>query len=145
MDVAKIFAKIAACLQWKVGVVIAKDKRILAAGYNGPPKGIVHCLEVGCHKVNNRGRKLPAGSGRCYGAHAEVNAIVNAACQGTTIQGATFYCTIMPCLDCAKHIINAEAKEIVFLNDYESQEKKLTLELLRKAGVSVRKFSLTRR
>lgn len=145
MDVARILAKRSVCKHWRVGVVIAKDKRILATGYNGPPKGIVHCSEVGCHKEDKHGRKLPAGSGKCRGAHAEVNAITNAACQGATIYGATFYCTIMPCLDCAKDIINAEAKEIVFLGDYESQEKNFTLELLKEAGVLVRKLSLTRR
>jgi len=140
MRIAQIFAERSVCKYWKVGVVIVRDKRILAAGYNGPPKGIVHCTEVGCHKEDNQGNKIPAGSGKCRGAHAEINAITNAACQGTMIQGASFYCTIRPCLDCSKHIINVEAKEIIFLDDYEGE--KFALELLREVGVAIRKFEL---
>jgi len=78
METTAIFAKRSRCCHYKVGAVIARDKQLLSIGYNGPVAGEPHCTEVGCAKMKD-GVKLPPGSGSCRGAHAEINAISNAA------------------------------------------------------------------
>lgn len=104
---AEVLAERSVCRHYKVGAVMAKDKRFLTGGYNGPVSGEPHCTEVGCAKKDKNGNKLPPGSGRCRGAHAEINAISNAANLGVAVRDATLYITYRPCYDCAKHIVNA--------------------------------------
>jgi dCMP deaminase len=137
MEMAVVFAKRSMCKHYKVGAVIAKDKRFLSAGYNGSVKGEPHCVEVGCAKEND-GNRLPPGSGSCRGAHAEINAISNAANIGVKINGATFYITFRPCYDCSKHIVNAGIKRVVYLHDYDGDP--LAIALLNRRGVGLVKF-----
>ncbi len=137
MEITHLVARRSTCLRRKVGAVLVKDKNILATGYNGAPSGVVHCLEVGCLR-----EKLAIVSGErhelCRGLHAEQNAIVQAAKHGTNINGATLYCTTMPCIICAKMLINAGITRIVYEEGYSDQ---LAGEMIGEAGVEIVKFN----
>ena len=118
----------------QVGAVIVKNKRILTTGYNGAPEGVVSCKEKGeCLRV-----KLGIASGTrhelCYAVHAEQNAIIQAARLGIVLEGATLYCTHQPCVICAKMIINAGIKRIVYKDGYPDD---FSMQLLQEAGVQV--------
>jgi len=136
MDIARLVACRSTCLRRAVGAVIVKDKRILSTGYNGAPSGIAHCAETGCLR---RQLKVPSGERHelCRGIHAEQNAIIQAAYHGVSIQGATLYCTNLPCCICAKMIINAGIRTIVYLSGYADA---MSEEMLNQAGVAVRRF-----
>ncbi|MDP3052572.1 MAG: dCMP deaminase family protein [bacterium] len=139
MSVAQLYAERSACKHFKVGVVFAKDKRILSGGYNGPPSGEPHCTEVGCAKEDKNGKRLPAGSGLCRGAHAETNAIANASSEGINLRGSTVYCIYSPCYDCAKVLVNLGIKEFVYLKEYGDEDKSLAKELFSRHKILVRK------
>jgi len=136
MEIAKLVACRSTCLRRAVGAVIVKDKRILSTGYNGAPSGIAHCAETGCLR---RQLNVPSGERHelCRGIHAEQNAIIQAAYHGVSIQGATLYCTNLPCSICAKMIINAGIRTIVYLAGYADA---MSEEMLNQAGVEVRHF-----
>ena len=136
IEIAKVVAKRSTCLRNKVGAVIVKDKRILTTGYNGAPSGMPHCLDIGCLREK---LKVPSGERQelCRGLHAEQNAIIQAAVHGVSIKGSTLYTTHCPCILCAKMIINAGIKKVVYLNDYAD---KRGIELLKEAGIEVVKF-----
>ena len=134
MDITRLVAKRATCLRRQVGAVLVVDKRLLATGYNGAPSGLAHCLEVGCLREKN---KIPSGERHelCRGLHAEQNVIIQAAFHGIRIQGATLYCTNLPCVICTKMIINAGIKEIVYESGYADD---LSREMLLEARIPVR-------
>ena len=126
-------AKRATCLRAQVGAVIVKDKRILTTGYNGAPKGLPHCLEVGCEIVD----------GHCVRTlHAEQNAIIQAALHGVSLEGGTIYTTHQPCHTCAKMIINAGIAHVVYAGEYPDT---IAMQYLRLAGVRVEHFDLGER
>lgn len=137
MEITKLVASRSSCLRRKVGAVLVKDKRILATGYNGAPAGMKHCEEVGCLR-----EKLHVPSGErhelCRGLHAEQNAIIQAARQGTEIVGSTLYCTTAPCSLCAKMLINAGVVRIVYEGSYPDER---AMEFFQEAGVKVEHFS----
>lgn len=122
------------CLRRAVGAVIVKDNRILATGYNGVPEGMAHCAEAGClrEKLN-----VPSGERQeiCRGLHAEQNAIIQAARYGINISGARIYITTQPCITCAKMLVNAGIKEIIYANPYPDE---LSLGILDEAGIPYR-------
>ena len=138
MEIAKIVSKRSTCLRRQVGAIIVKDNHIFATGYNGAPKGFKHCEEVGCvrEKIG-----VPEGQRHelCRGLHAEQNAIIQAAVFGISIRNATIYTTHFPCSVCAKMLVNAEIKEIVYLNDYPDE---LAKEILRESNIKVRKLEM---
>lgn len=136
MDITKMVAKRSTCLRRQAGALIVKDKRILATGYNGAPSGLKHCEEVGCIRDKI---KVPSGQRHelCRGLHAEQNAIIQAAYHGISIKGATMYCTTSPCVICAKMIINAGIKEVIYEEEYDDP---LAMELLKEAGVKVERY-----
>jgi dCMP deaminase len=117
MDIAELVARRSTCGRRRVGAVAVKDKRILATGYNGAPSGIPHCLDVGCLREQEG---IPSGERHelCRGIHAEQNVIVQAAYHGVSIQGATLYCTNLPCVICSKMLINAGITEIFYREGY---------------------------
>jgi dCMP deaminase len=80
--------------------------------------------------------KVPSGERHelCRGLHAEENAIIQAACYGVSISGATLYCTHQPCCPCAKSLINAGLKKIVILSGYQD---KLAREMMDEAGIEI--------
>ena len=120
MEMAQVASKRATCMRRSVGAVIVKDKRLLATGYNGTPRGIAHCEEVGCLRT-----KLNVPSGKmhelCRGIHAEQNAVIQAAVHGVSVDGGTLYCTHQPCVVCTKILINAGIKRIVYANPYPDE------------------------
>ena len=116
MKMAHLAATRSTCLRRKVGAVIVKDKRVLSTGYNGAPKGLPHCEEVGCLRES---LDVPTGERYelCRGLHAEQNAIIQAAVFGTSIKDGKIYTTNRPCVVCAKLLTNANISEIVFNDD----------------------------
>ncbi len=138
MKIAKVVATRSTCLRQKVGAVIVKDKRILATGYNGAPSGLPHCDEVGCMRER---LKVPSGERQelCRGVHAEQNAVIQAAKFGISVDGATLYSTHCPCITCAKIIINAGIKKVVYGKEYADKNG---LKLLEEAGIEVVYFPL---
>jgi dCMP deaminase len=131
MDIADLVARRSTCRRRSVGAVAVKDKRILASGYNGAPSGIPHCLEVGCLREE---QGIPSGERHelCRGIHAEQNVIIQAAFHGVSIQGATLYCTNLPCIICSKMLINAGIRQIVYREGYADP---LSRELMEAARV----------
>jgi dCMP deaminase len=134
MEIAEMVKNRATCLRRKVGAVIVKDKRILATGYNGAPSGCKHCDEIGGCRREILG--IPSGQRHeiCRAIHAEQNAIVQAANSGTSIDGAIIYVTCQPCILCAKMIINAGIKKIIFRGTYPDE---LSIEILNEAGIEM--------
>ena len=120
MEMAQVASKRSTCLRRSVGAVIVKDKRLLATGYNGTPKGLAHCEEVGCFRAK---MNVPSGKMHelCRGIHAEQNAVIQAAVYGVSVDGATLYCTHQPCVVCTKILINAGIKRIVYANPYPDE------------------------
>ena len=108
------------CDRGRSGAILVKDKRILATGYVGSPIGIAHCDDVG-HEMHTLTREDGTISRHCLRtAHAELNAVANAARFGVAIDGATLYCKMVPCYTCAKTIINAGIKRVVTMKDYHA-------------------------
>ncbi len=138
MRMAYLVSSRSTCTRRKVGAVIVKDKRILATGYNGPPKGLAHCDVTGCIRED---LDVPSGERHelCRGLHAEQNAIIQAAVHGVSIRGATIYVTNHPCVVCAKMLINAEIKEIVYAEGYPDDLAKL---MLLESDIKVRQYSI---
>ncbi len=133
MEIASVVAKRSTCLRNQVGAVIVKDKRILATGYNGAPRNLEHCLDIGCIRKQN---DIPSGERHelCRGVHAEQNAIIQSAIHGVSIEGSTLYSTHQPCILCAKIIINAKIRRVLFANSYPDDT---ALKFLRQANVEV--------
>ncbi len=131
MELTEVVAKRSTCLRRKVGAIIVKDKRVLATGYNGAPTGLKHCKEVGCIREE---QNVPSGQRHelCRGLHAEQNAIIQAALHGSSIKGASLYCTCQPCILCTKMIINAGIKRVVFKGEYPD---KLAIEMFKESGI----------
>ena len=134
LDIADLVSKRSTCLRRRVGAVLVRDKRILATGYNGAPSRITHCSVTGCLREK---LKIPSGERHelCRGLHGEQNAFLQAALHGTSLKGASLYCTTQPCIICAKMIINTGIKEIVIKRGYPD---KMAREFLREAKVRVR-------
>jgi len=133
LKITREVAQRSTCLRRQVGATLVLDKRILATGYNGAPKGMVHCTEIGCLRDK---LGIPSGERQelCRGLHAEMNALLQAANYGTPIEGATLYSTNHPCVLCAKMLINCGIKRIVAISDYPDW---LAKEMLQEAGIKV--------
>jgi dCMP deaminase len=112
-QIAKYVAARSTCTHRQVGAVLVRDGQLLASGFNGAPKGEPHCLDIGCAKPEHA-----TGFERCRAVHAEVNAIIQAALHGVSIQGATLYCTHSPCVMCQRVLKNAGITKIVFSEQY---------------------------
>ena len=95
-----------------VGCVIVKDNRVIAGGYNGSPGGQPHCDDVGHLLIESHCVRT---------IHSEANALIQCALDGVSPEGATLYTTASPCHDCAKLIIRARIREVIFGEAYESR------------------------
>ena len=137
MEIAKVVAKRSTCLRNNVGAVIVRDKRILSTGYNGAPRDMEHCLEIGCIRDQ---QNIASGTRHelCRAVHAEQNAIIQSALHGVSVEGATLYCTHQPCILCAKMIINSKIKRVVYSNNYPDDE---AINFFKKAGVKIDIFN----
>lgn len=136
MKTALLICERSSCLRRSVGAVLVKDRQILSTGYNGAPKGIVHCDQKGCLR-----QELGVPSGQrheiCRGLHAEQNVLLQAASHGVSTEGSILYVTNTPCSICAKMIINAGIKEVVVLGDYPD---KMAIEFLQESGIKLRRL-----
>ena len=130
---AELVAKRSTCMRRQVGAILVKNNQIITTGYNGAPKGVQHCETAGCMRKN---QNVPSGENHelCRGIHAEQNAIVQAAINGTSLLGAVMYSTTFPCVICAKMIINAEISTVYVLNDYPD---KLSKEMFAESATEV--------
>jgi dCMP deaminase len=136
IEITRLVATRSTCLRRGVGALLVKDRNILATGYNGAPSGISHCSKTGCLRER---LNVPSGERHelCRGLHAEQNAIIQAARHGVNIDGATLYCTTMPCVICTKMLINAGIKRVVFDDGYADN---LAREMIAESGVEVVHF-----
>ena len=139
MEIAYVIAGWASCFKAdrKIGCVIVKNKRIVTTGYNGAPAGIKTCVERGeCLR-----KKMGIASGTkheiCYAIHAEQNAIIQAAKLGSSIDGATLYCTHQPCVICAKMIVNSGISRVVYKHGYPDD---FSVQMLKEGGVLLERF-----
>ena len=136
MEMAFLISRRSTCLRRRVGAVIVKDKRVLSTGYNGSPKGTKHCEELGCIREQMH---VPSGTRHelCRGVHAEQNAIVQAAYFGVSVNESTIYTTTYPCSMCAKILINAGIKEVVYAEGYVDD---LSKKLFSETNIIVREY-----
>jgi dCMP deaminase len=113
MSIAYEVASRGTCKRKQVGCVIAKDKTIIACGYNGSIRGGTHCTDTDCI----------IRDGHCIATvHAEVNALISAAKNGVATDGAVLYTTAYPCWSCFKTIVNAGIKTIYYKEKYRPDE-----------------------
>ena len=132
MQIAHLVKTRATCPRRQVGAVLIRDRRILATGYNGSPRGLQHCpphgpendWPDGCMRADHCIRSL----------HAEQNALLQAAMLGIPCKDATMYVTCLPCNSCAKMIINAGINKVIYEGDYPDD---LSLELFSQTDVDL--------
>ena len=122
MRMAMIWAENSYCNRRKVGALIVKNKMIISDGYNGTPSGFKNV----CEDENNLTHP--------YVLHAEANAITKIARSNNSSDGATMYVTASPCIECAKLIIQAGIKRVVYSEKYRLEDG---INLLRRAGIEV--------
>ena len=125
LEMARVWARNSYCKRRQVGALIVKDRMIISDGYNGTPSG----FENVCEDEN--------GVTKPYVLHAEANAISKVAKSGNSSQGSTLYVTASPCLECAKLIIQAGIRRVVYADEYRLTDGG---DLLRRAGIECVKF-----
>ncbi len=136
MSIAELVGSRGTCSRGRSGCVVVRDKRILVTGYVGSPAGLPHCDEVGheMHKVT-RGDALESSEHCVRTAHAEQNAIAQAAKLGVSVDGATLYCHMTPCYTCAKLLINSGIKRIIAMKDYHASKR--SKEIFEQSGIKL--------
>ena len=122
LEMARIWAQNSYCQRRQVGALVVKNGMIISDGYNGTPSG----FENVCEDDNNVTKP--------YVLHAEANAITKLARSNNNSDGATIYITASPCIECAKLIIQAGIKRVVYGENYRLTDG---LDLLRRAGIEV--------
>ncbi len=127
MRMAFIWAENSYCQRRKVGALLVKDKMIISDGYNGTPSG----FENICEDEENKTKP--------YVLHAEANAITKVARSGNSSEGATLYVTSSPCIECAKLIIQAGIKRVVYADAYRLSDG---IDLLKRASVELVEIDL---
>ena len=125
LQMATVWDKNSYCARRQVGAILVKDKMIISDGYNGTPAG----FENVCEDEN--------GVTKPYVLHAEANAITKVAKSGNSSDGSTLYVTASPCIECAKLIIQAGIKRVVYHDEYRITDG---IDLLRRAGIEVVKY-----
>jgi dCMP deaminase len=140
MELAQKLAQRSHCVKMHVGAVLTKDTRIVSLGYNGPPAGTHNCdiewPEHGCPRDSK---------GSCSLAlHAEQNAILYASKNNVSVEGATLYITLSPCIACARIIFTTGIRKVIYLNSYAEYKKIPSdegVDFLKKFGVDVVQFN----
>ncbi len=128
MDLAHNVASRSTCPRGSIGAVLVHGTQIEATGYNGAPKGLQHCSEVGCYIKDIAGEDDKKTEHCVRTVHAEQNAVI----QADDCAGATLYVTHQPCFRCAKMLINAGIERIVFDKEYQDAD---AIEFFEEAGV----------
>ena len=122
LRMARIWAENSYCQRRKVGALVVKEKMIISDGYNGTPSGFENVCEDATDTT------------KPYVLHAEANAITKLARSSNNSGGATLYVTDSPCIECAKLIIQAGIKRVVYAREYRLSDG---IDLLRQAGIKV--------
>ncbi len=122
LAMARIWSQNSYCIRRQVGALIVRDKMIISDGYNGTPSG----FENECEDLENKTKS--------YVLHAEANAITKVARSNNSSDGATLYVTASPCIECAKLIIQAGIKRVVYIEKYHTIDG---LNLLERAEIEV--------
>lgn len=122
LKMAEIWAQNSYCKRNKVGALLVKDKMIISDGYNGTPSGFENICE---DEFDNT---------KPYVLHAEANAITKVAKSNNSSEGATLYITSSPCMECAKLIIQAGIKKVIFSDMYRIEDG---IQLLERAGIEI--------
>lgn len=148
MTICEIVAQRSTCWRSQVGALIVKEGRIVSMGYNGPVSGMPPCVGrdpyldsldlrnpyFSTPEGQEYSQRVCMGPGCTRSLHAETNAIAFAAKAGVSVEGCTMYCSMSPCINCAKVIVNSGIKVVKYLNEYRDASG---LELLRAAGILV--------
>lgn len=162
LNIAEIWAQNSYARRSKVGAIIVKDNRIISDGYNGTPNGFDNtCEEYHCHLSHDTSAECPVSPGitisdklktnthNCYACsgcsysemitkkevlHAEANAITKLCQSAQSSEGATIYVTMSPCFECAKLIIQAGIKRVVYREEYRETSG---IKLLKDTGIEV--------
>ena len=130
LKLAMLASERATCPRMHCGCVLVKHKNVVATGYNGSIPGDDHCEDVGCLVIDNHCVRTN---------HGEMNALMQAAKLGNSVQGATAYITNMPCTTCAKALIAAGIKRVVIFSDFHDT---LATEFFAKGGVKIDKIDM---
>ena len=128
LKMAQVWAQNSYCVRRKVGALLVKEKMIISDGYNGTPSGFENVCE------NDDGLTKP------YVLHAEANAITKVAKSHNSSDGATLYVTSSPCVECAKLIIQAGIKRMVYCDEYHNTDG---LELLKRANIEITRYNIS--
>ncbi|MCK4325547.1 cytidine/deoxycytidylate deaminase family protein, partial [bacterium] len=115
LQIVSLVSKRSTCLKSQQGAIMVKDKRILTTGYNGAPRGLPHCIDIGCLRDEEglvEGEKLEI----CRGLHAVQNAIIQAGLYGARLKDSSLYINHSLCTICGKMIINAGVSKVVTLS-----------------------------
>ena len=153
MNVANEHSKMSHAVRAKVGAVVTKDERIVSCGWNGTPTGFDNSCEITEYVGKNEQIESPAVMKKLdftetdngwvrlktkpEVVHAEINALLFAARNGTPLEGSTLYTTCAPCIDCAKAIYQAGVKKVIYGHDYKDSSP---LDFLKKCGIEVQKL-----
>lgn len=140
MELAVNLAKRSHCVKRHVGAVLTKDTRIISIGYNGPPAGTHNCdvefPETGCPRDSKGGCSLAL--------HAEQNAILYAVKNQTSVDGATLYVTLSPCLACSRIIYTMGIKKVIYFKSYAEYKGLASdegVDFLKRFGVEALKYT----
>lgn len=143
VELAKVVALRSTCIKRAVGaVVFDTDGQVVSTGYNGPPSGQPHCIDVPCKAI---GMKAPESHLACRASHAEENALLRA---GRKAKGGTLAITTTPCYNCAKMIVNSGINVIITAEINRLYDKSNTLysetpaELFKSAGILLKEIKL---
>ncbi|KAH9951031.1 cytidine deaminase-like protein [Amylocystis lapponica] len=134
MQLASLASHRSNCMKRRVGAILVRNKRIVATGYNGTPRGLVNCNEGGCSRCNNANNT----SDECVCLHAEENALLEAGRERVG-DGAVLYCNTCPCLKCTIKIIQTGVKEVVYNLSYKVDDASAAM--FREAGVIIRRHA----
>lgn len=139
MQLSDLAARRSNCMKRRVGCILVKERRVIATGYNGTPRGLRNCNEGGCGRCNE-GAPCGTGLDRCLCMHAEENALLEAG-RGSVVydNGVILYCNTCPCLGCAIKIIQQGVKEVVYSRSYGMDQ--MTAKVFEEANVKLRQHS----
>ena len=121
LRMARIWAENSYCQRRKVGALVVKEKMIISDGYNGTPSGFENVCEDEMNVT------------KPYVLHA--NAITKLARSSNNSDGATLYVTASPCIECAKLIIQAGIKRVIYGEQYRLTDG---IDLLKRANIEVK-------
>lgn len=133
LRITEVIGSRGTCDRGRSGCIIIKDKNILSTGYVGAPHGLPHCDDEN-HLFNKVYKEDGTSSEHCVRTtHSEANSICQSAKNGISINGATIYSTMFPCINCAKLIINSGIKRVV--SEFDYQQSKESKEMFDKIGI----------